>query len=58
MNWGDSAGVSYLGWTWNPWACTRPALITSWDGQPSVYGQALREHLHRLHLEGGPGSPP
>ena len=58
MNWADAAGVSYLGWTWNPWACNTPALITSWDGQPSGYGQALREHLRELHLEGGQGSSP
>jgi endoglucanase len=45
MNWADSARVSYLGWTWNPWPCASPALITSWDGQPNGYGEALRHHL-------------
>ena len=43
MSWADSAGVSYLGWSWNPWGCA--ALITSWDGQPTSYGEGLRTHL-------------
>lgn len=55
MHWADSAGVSYMGWTWNPWRCTSPALITSWDGQPSGYGKGLRAHLLRLHSGHRPG---
>jgi endoglucanase len=47
MSWADSAGVSYLEWSWNPWSCS--TLITSWDGQPTVYGEGLRAHLIRLH---------
>ncbi len=53
MSWADSAGVSYLGWSWNPSACT--ALITSWDGQPSAYGQGLRTHLIKLRSGSGHG---
>jgi hypothetical protein len=49
MNWADSAGVSYLGWTWTPSGCTAPALIRSWNGQPTPYGEGLRAHLIRLH---------
>jgi hypothetical protein len=49
MNWADSVGVSYLGWTWNPWGCVGPSLIRSWDGQPTRYGQTLHEHLAELH---------
>ena len=33
--WADGAGLSYLGWTWNPTGCDAPALIKSWDGLPS-----------------------
>jgi hypothetical protein len=50
MNWADSAGVSYLGWSWNPSPCAGPALISSWDGQPNAYGAALRQHFAELHL--------
>jgi hypothetical protein len=50
MKWADSAGVSYLGWSWDPTGCRAPALIRSWDGQPTAYGEGLRAHLIRLHL--------
>jgi hypothetical protein len=49
MNWADSAGVSYLGWSWNLSGCRAPALITSWDGQPTAYGGGLRAHLAMLY---------
>jgi endoglucanase len=55
MNWADSAGVSYLGWTWNPSGCGAPALIRSWDGQPTSYGEGLRVHLIKLYSERGAG---
>lgn len=45
MNWADSAEVSYLGWTWNPTGCASPALIASWDGQPTASGARFRAHL-------------
>jgi endoglucanase len=49
MNWADAAGVSYLGWAWNPFGCSSgPALISSWDGQATAYGVGLRDHLIRL----------
>jgi endoglucanase len=48
MTWGDSHGVSYLGWVWNTWDCKRgPALIKSYDGTPTAYGEGLRRHLAR-----------
>jgi endoglucanase len=52
MNWADSAGVSYLGWAWNTNGCRAPALIRSWDGQPTAYGQGLRTHLIKLRSAG------
>jgi hypothetical protein len=48
MSWADSVGVSYLAWGWNPSGCRAPALISSWDGQPTLYGEGLRSHLIRL----------
>lgn len=48
MRWADSVGVSYLGWGWNPSGCRAPALIRSWDGQPTTYGEGFRSHLIRL----------
>jgi endoglucanase len=48
MNWADAAGVSYLGWSWNPSGCAGPALIRSWSGQPTASGRRLRAHLASL----------
>jgi endoglucanase len=53
MSWADSAGVSYLGWCWNPFGCRAPALIRTWSGQPTAYGEGLRAHLLRLHSRRG-----
>jgi endoglucanase len=48
MTWADRRGVSYLGWAWNTWDCHRgPALISSYDGTPTPYGEGLRRHLAR-----------
>lgn len=51
MNWADPVGVSYIGWSWNPAGCGAPALITSWNGQPTGYGKRLRAHLAWLHSQ-------
>jgi endoglucanase len=48
LGWADSAGVSYLGWSWNVFGCEGPALVHSWDGRPTVPGARLRAHLRRL----------
>ncbi len=46
MRWADARGVSYLGWTWNTWDCgSGPALIRSYDGRATAFGQGLRDHL-------------
>lgn len=46
LAWADAHGVSYLGWTWNPWDCSNgPALITDWAGTATPYGAGLRDHL-------------
>jgi hypothetical protein len=49
MDWADAHGISYLGWTWNVWDCSSgPALIAAYDGTPTAYGIALRDHLAAL----------
>jgi endoglucanase len=48
MDWADAAGVSYLGWSWNPFGCGGPALIESWGGRPTPAGRQLRARLLRL----------
>jgi hypothetical protein len=46
MNWADSHGVGYLGWTWNNWDCSSgPSLISDYDGTATAYGQGLKDHL-------------
>ena len=49
MNWADSSGVSYVGWTWDTWDCrSGPALITDYAGTPTAFGAAFRDHLASL----------
>jgi hypothetical protein len=49
MAWADAHGLSYLGWTWNPWDCSGgPALISDWNGTPTPYGAGLHDHLAAL----------
>ena len=49
MQWADATGVSYMGWSWNPFSCTdQPALISSYDGTPTSYGIGIRDHLRAL----------
>jgi len=46
MNWADSKGLSYLGWTWNTWDCgSGPSLISNYDGTATNYGAGLRRKL-------------
>jgi aryl-phospho-beta-D-glucosidase BglC (GH1 family) len=55
MSWADSVDVSYLGWSWNPTGCAGPALISSWEGRPTSYGEVIRTHLTELR-SGGRGT--
>jgi endoglucanase len=50
MDFADAAGVSYLGWSWNPFGCGGPALIESWSGRPSEPGRQLRARLSQLDV--------
>jgi endoglucanase len=46
MAWGDSVGVSYLGWEWTVTDCRDgPSLIADYDGTPTAYGAGLHDHL-------------
>jgi endoglucanase len=46
MNWADSTGIGYLGWTWNNWDCsTGPSLISDWTGTATQYGIGLKNRL-------------
>ena len=42
----DPLGISYLGWAWNTDNCsTFPALISTYAGLPTAFGQAFMTHL-------------
>jgi hypothetical protein len=44
--WADPLGISYLGWSWNVQDCSSfPALITSYSGTPTAFGQGFMTHL-------------
>ena len=44
--WADPLGISYLGWSWNIQSCGAfPALITSYAGTPTAFGQGFLTHL-------------
>jgi hypothetical protein len=46
FNWADPVGISYIGWTWNPWDCNSgPALIKDFQGTPTGFGQGFKAHL-------------
>jgi len=46
INWADTNGLGYLGWTWNTWNCNDgPSLITNYNGNPTNFGTGLRNHL-------------
>jgi hypothetical protein len=48
MDFADAHGVSYLGWAWVTNDCaTEPSLISNYDGTPTAYGIAVREHFLR-----------
>jgi endoglucanase len=46
MNWADTKGIGYLGWTWNTWPCSSgPALISDYNGTATAFGQGLKTKL-------------
>jgi endoglucanase len=41
----DTNGISYMGWTWNPWVGTTFYLISDGNGDPTVgYGAYVKAH--------------
>jgi hypothetical protein len=49
LPWLDSAGASYLAWTWNTWDCSSgPSLISAYDGTATAYGAGFKAHLAAL----------
>jgi aryl-phospho-beta-D-glucosidase BglC (GH1 family) len=45
LTWADNHGVSYLGWSWFTGNCAgEPALISAYDGTPTGFGAAIRQH--------------
>jgi len=46
LPWADQNGVSYLGWTWNPWPSTDNVLIKDILGTPTDgFGKYFQQHL-------------
>jgi hypothetical protein len=46
MGFADAHGVSYLAWAWITDDCaSEPSLISSYDGTPTTYGSAVRQHF-------------
>lgn len=44
--WADTAGVSYIPWTWNTWDCgSGPALISDYSGTATGFGQGYEMHM-------------
>ena len=48
MAWADAKGSSYLGWAWNVSDCSGfPAVVTSYDGTPTAFGAAFKQHYQQ-----------
>jgi hypothetical protein len=44
--WADTAGVSYIPWTWNTWDCgSGPSLISDYSGAATGFGDGYRIHM-------------
>ncbi len=44
--WADTAGVSYVPWTWNTWDCGGgPSLITDYSGTATGFGEGYQIHM-------------
>jgi hypothetical protein len=47
MSWLDAHGGGYVAWTWDTWGYCLD-LIQSYDGKPTKYGQAYKDHLAKF----------
>ena len=53
MDWADRTGVGYTPWSWSTADCrSGQALLTNYDGTPTTYGAAVRDHMQNLSLNG------
>lgn len=48
MRWLDAQGIGYLAWTWNNWG-KGEALLSDYNGTPTAYGQAVKNHFLSLN---------
>jgi hypothetical protein len=49
LQWANSNGLSYLGWTWNAWGASDNDLITDYSGTPTnSYGQIFKADLCKI----------
>ncbi len=49
LPWADAHGLSYVGWTFNPWGDCANILVKDWSGTPSNnYGVYFYNHLRSL----------
>jgi aryl-phospho-beta-D-glucosidase BglC (GH1 family) len=59
LPWADRHGLSYLGWTWNPWQDCQNILIKGYAGIPTGgYGQYFHDHLLALTRSGAASTVP
>lgn len=46
MDYADDHGINWTAWAWHPGDCKAfPSLIESWDGEPTVWGKAVKQRL-------------
>ena len=45
MDWADQRHIGYVAWAWNTWGGHGDALLTSYTGQTTPWGAALKAHL-------------
>lgn len=46
MDFADDRAIHWTAWAWHPGGCSAfPSLIESWDGEPTVWGKAVKQRL-------------
>ncbi|HEY0752460.1 MAG TPA: cellulase family glycosylhydrolase [Ktedonobacteraceae bacterium] len=49
LPWFDSHHIGYMAWAWTTYSCANfPGLLNSYDGNPTGYGAAYKQHLSSL----------
>ncbi|GAB2912739.1 hypothetical protein GCM10027047_08670 [Rhodococcus aerolatus] len=61
LDWSTAHGISTFGWAWNatgdPCGAGGPSLVRDYDGTPTVWGAAVRDHYRAL-AAGTPAQAP